>query len=309
MATLADEFLRRELGAGIAGPRFYVASTGCVLGVDLDDGRGVVVKVHQPVTAAPVLAAVQRVQRHLHERGFPAPVPLAGPAALGPGIAIVESMLAAGIVPDATRPRMRRVLATSLRRLFTLTREFTGAAALSRRAVPRGEDRVFPRVHSPVFDFEATRVGAEWIEDLAARAAPTVARDGAGPTVLTHVDFRVEHLRVDGDQLVAVYDWDSLCVDFEAVAVGQVAHAFTIDWSEPVAHVPSVDEATAFVEDYEQVRGRRFDDREWRVARAAWVYSTAYGARCEHALLGSDVDAVPEAFRDRLAAHGEDWLR
>jgi len=280
-----------------------------VLGADLDDYRAVVLKVHQPVTAAPVLATVQRVQHHLHERGFPAPVPLAGPAPLGPGIAIVESMLAAGNVPDATQPPMRRVLATNLHRLFTLTHGFTGEAALRRRAVPRGEARVFPRVHSPVFDFEATHVGAEWIEDLAARAAAIVTSDGAGPTVLTHVDFRVEHLRVDGDELVAVYDWDSLCVDHEAVAVGQVAHAFTIDWSEPVAHVPSVDEATAFIEDYEQVRGDRFDDREWRVARAAWVYATAYGARCEHALLGRDVDPVPEAFRDRLAAHGEDWLR
>jgi hypothetical protein len=280
-----------------------------VLGADLDDGRVVVLKVHQPVTAAPMLATVQRVQRHLHERGFPAPVPLAGPAPIGPGLAIVESMLATGIAPDATQPRMRRVLATNLHRLLTLARGFTAETALGRRVVPRGEDRVFPRVHSPVFDFEATQAGAEWIEDLAARATAIVARDGGGPTVVTHVDFRVEHLRVDGDELVAVYDWDSLCVDHEAVAVGQVAHAFTIDWSEPVAHVPSVDEARAFVEDYEQVRGRRFDDREWRVARAAWVYSTAYGARCEHALLGSDVDPVPEAFRDRLAAHGEDWLR
>ena len=125
---------------------------------------------------------------------------------------------------------------------------------------------MFPRPHSPVFDFEATQAGAEWIEDLAARAAAIVARDAAGPTVLTHVDFRVEHLRVDGDELVAVYDWDSLCVDHEAVAVGQVAHVFTIDWSQPVAHVPTLEEATAFVEDYEQARGHPFDDREWRVA-------------------------------------------
>lgn len=309
MATLADEFLRREVGAGIAAPRFYVASTGCVLGAELDDGRRAVLKVHQPITAASVLAAIQRVQRHLHVRGFPAPVPLAGPAPLGPGVAIVESMLAGGTVPDATLPRMRCVLAENLHRLFTLTGEFTKETALHRLVVHRGTDAVFPLAHSPVFDFAATQSGAEWIEDLAARAAAVVARDGGGPTVLTHVDFRAEHLRVEGNELVAVYDWDSLRVDQEAVAVGQAAHAFTIDWSQPVAHVPSVDEATAFVEDYEQARGGRFDDREWRVVRAAWVYCTAYGARCEHALLGGDVDPVPEAFRDRLAAHGEDWLR
>ncbi|HEV2310353.1 MAG TPA: hypothetical protein VGU73_07510, partial [Acidimicrobiia bacterium] len=268
-----------------------------------------VLKVHQPITPPAVLAAVQRVQRHLRERGFPAPSPVAGPARLGPGTAVVESLLGAGTVPDATRPAMRRVVAANLHRLIALTREFTADAALTRRVVPRGEDRVFPRVHSPVFDFDATREGAEWIEAYAARAAAVVAHDGAGPTVLTHVDFRVEHLRVDGEELVAVYDWDSLCTDFETVAVGQVAHAFTIDWSQPVAHVPNADEVTAFVEDYEQVQDRRFDDQEWRVIRAAWVYSVAYGARCEHALLGGDVEPVPEAFRDRLAVHGADWLR
>jgi hypothetical protein len=261
------------------------------------------------MTAAPVLAAMQRVQRHLHEHGFAAPLPLAGPAALGPGIAVVETTLDAGLVPDATQPAMRRVLAANLRRLIELARPFAAEPALARHVVPRGQERVFPRVHSPVFDFDATHAGADWIEDLAARAAAVVARDGAGPNVLTHVDFRVEHLRVLGDELVAVYDWDSLCVDHESVAVGQVAHAYTIDWTQPVAHVPSIDEATAFVEDYERARDRAFDDREWRVARAAFVYSTAYGARCEHALLGTDVDPVPGAFRDRLAAHGEDWLR
>ncbi len=309
IAALTDQFLRRELGAGVGEPRFYVTSTGCALGVVLDDGRPVVLKAHQPVTAAPLLAAIQRVQRHLHARGFPAPRPLAGPARIGPGLAVVDAMLTGGAVPDATQPRVRRGVAESFHRLLTLTAACADEPALARRVLPRGEGTVFPEPHSPVFDFDATAAGAEWIEALAARAAATIARDAGPPTVLTHVDFRVEHLRVDGDDLVAVYDWDSLRVDAETVAVGQVAHAFTIDWSQPVAHVPTVGEATAFVEDYERARGQPFDDREWRVVRASWVYATAYGARCEHALLGGDVDPVPNAFRDRLAAHGADWLR
>jgi len=236
-------------------------------------------------------------------------VPIGGPAPLGPGLAVVETMLDVGVVPDATQPGLRRVLAAGFHRLLTLTGEGTDEPALRRPVVPRSDDRVFPRPHSPVFDFAATTAGAEWIEELAARAAAVVARDAMGPRVLTHVDFRAEHVRVDGNDLVAVFDWDSLRVDHEAVAVGQVAHAFTIDWSEPVAHVPTVAEATAFIEDYERVRGLPFDDQEWRVARASWVYVTAYAARCEHALLGGDVEPVPEAFRDRLAAHGADWLR
>jgi hypothetical protein len=309
MAALADEFLRREVGAGIAAPHFYATSTGCALGLDLDDGRAVVLKVHQPHTVPAELAAVQRVQRELHRRGFPAPRPLAGPAPLGPAPAVVEAMLDVGVAPDATQPPARRLVASSAHRLLRLTADLADDPALTRPVVPRGLARVFPPPHSPVFDFEATTDGADWIEDLGARAAARVAREAAGSTMLTHVDFRAEHLRVDGEELVAVYDWDSLRVDAEAVAIGQIAHAFTIDWSQPIAHVPTISEAIAFVEDYERARGYPFDEQEWRVVRASWVYATAYGARCEHALLGGDVDPVPDAFRDRLAAHGADWLR
>ena len=310
IAARLDEFLRRELGAGIDEPCFYVTSVGCVLGAVLDDRRRVVVKAHQPGSDPDQLAAVQRVQRHLGAHGFPAPAPIAGPAPLVAGLATVETMLEGGAIPDARQPSIRRAIATWLRRLLTLTAGFARDPALARRVIPRGDPaRVFPPPHSPVFDFEATRDGAEWIEALGAEAAAVVDDEGGAAEVVSHVDWRVEHLRSVGDRLVAVFDWDSLRTDREAAAVGQVAHGFTIDWGAAEAHVPTLDEAAAFVRDYERARGAPFTDREWRVAKAAWVYATAYGARCEHALLGAAVAPVPGAFRARLAAHGAEWLR
>ena len=228
IAAHFDRFLRREVGVGVARPHFYATSTGCALGVTLTDGRRVVVKAHQPRTDGSVLAAVQRVQAHLGAQGFPAPAPVAGPARLGVGVGTVEVMLDRGVVPDARAPGTRAAIAAAFHRLVTLTGGFVDDPALARPVIePDTGTGVFPRPHSPVFDFEATTAGAEWIEALAVRAAAVVAEDAGPPTVVTHVDFRAEHLRVDGERLVAVYDWDSVRVDREAVAVGQAAHAFT----------------------------------------------------------------------------------
>jgi Phosphotransferase enzyme family len=309
IAVMIDEFLRRLLGAGIAEPRFFVTSTGCVLGASLADGRGVVCKAHQRHLTADAMRSVQSVQRLLAAQGFPAPEPLAGPARLGRSLGTVETLLEAGAVPDACQPTVRAAVAASLHRFFVLTRGCVDDPGLPRRVVPPPDPAsVFPRPHSPVFDFAATTAGADWIEALALAAARVVEAAPVEPRVVAHVDWRAEHLRFADGQLVAVYDWDSVRVDREAAAVGQVAQVFTTDWGAAAPHVPTLEESAAFLEDYQAARGAAFTRTEARVARAAWVYGTAYGARCEHALAPTGI-AAPTAFRDRLAAHGEEWLR
>ena len=58
-----------------------------VIGLHLEDGRDVVVKVRP---AEQRLNGCQRVQRHVHMHGFPCPEPLAGPTALGRYVATAE---------------------------------------------------------------------------------------------------------------------------------------------------------------------------------------------------------------------------
>jgi len=55
-------FCRAALGAAPAAVLFRTASVGAVFGLRLEDGRGVVVKVHQPRERAEALRAVQEVQ-------------------------------------------------------------------------------------------------------------------------------------------------------------------------------------------------------------------------------------------------------
>ena len=89
----AGRFCQEQLGSGVAGGLFYGSSVGCVAGVELGDGRKVVVKAYQRRWSREFLAAVGRVQRHLAGQGFPCPEALVGGQSLGPALANVEIFL------------------------------------------------------------------------------------------------------------------------------------------------------------------------------------------------------------------------
>lgn len=144
------------------------------------------------------------------------------------------------------------------------------------------------------FDFAATTAGAEWLDEIAARARRVRDRH-AGDVVVGHTDWRVENMRFAPDgSVTAVYDWDSLAVQREPALVGGVAHLFTSDFRVPDrAQVPTLDETLAFIADYEAARGAPFGGEEQAAARAALVYAMAYTARCEHSDLLTEAGSAP----------------
>src|SRR5262245_26541554 len=93
--------------------------------------------------------------------------------------------------------------------------------------------------------------------------------------------------RFAGARPVIAFDWDSLCCEHEPALLGSVAHGFCADWSLPDhRQAPTLEEARAFVGDYERARGRPFSPAERRLCGAAFAYACAYTARCGHALDG-----------------------
>jgi hypothetical protein len=273
-----DTLCESELGAPVARRLFAVDNLARVHGLELADGRSVVVKlIHED---AAYLAAVQDVQRALAADGYPAPRPLFGPRAVDSRLAVGEELLDGGAAPDGHDPATRAQMARELVRLVTACRSFAERSELQRTAFTPALGSLWPRPHDVRFDFIATAAGAEWIDDIAAGVANE--RD-AGERVLGHADWRVEHLRFADGRLVAVYDWQSLSVVTEPALAGYAAHGFTADWSaSPPPRVPTPDEALGFVADYETARHAPFNEAERASARAALVYSAAYGARCEH---------------------------
>lgn len=266
------------LGSEIADAEFLSTSVGVVLGARLADGRRVVLKLHLPRVSVAFLEAVRCVQRALRDDGFPAPEPLASPAAWDAGTFVVESLEDVGEHVDARAPGQRRVLASGLAELVRLAEGFVELPGLAENPLAVSARQLFPEPHNARFDFATP--GGEWIDAIARRAKPL--RE-AGRWVVGHCDWRTQHVRIDRGRLTAVYDWDSLTVTREPIVAGQAAHAYTIDWDIPDRQqMPDRDEALGFIDDYETARGTPFTAAERRAAHAALIWVMAYTARCEH---------------------------
>lgn len=229
------------------------------------------------------MAAVQTVQALLAASGFPCPRPLLGPTPLENGVCIAEELLERGGPADAHDPLVRREIAVMLAGQIELSRCFVSLDGLrpSLLAAP-GVGELWPTPHDQRFDFAASTRGAKRIDELAAAARQRLA-GVAGEIVVVHSDWRAEHLRFDAQRIVAACDWQSLALGAEPALLGQIGSGFTVDWSiDQQRRTPTLDEFRAFIADYDAARRQPFSPAQRAIADAAWVYATAYGARCEH---------------------------
>jgi hypothetical protein len=173
LAEVFEAFCIRELDALAVGGLFYTASAGCVLGVQLESGDAVVIKAYQKHWRKPFLDAVQEAQERLARGGMPCPSPVAPPAEIRsprPNLAITETL-----VPDpGMRPggsaAARRVSTAGLAEQIALCQTLPDVAQFSRHPLNSDGDGLYGTPHSPLFDFERTGAGAEWIDDFARRA-------------------------------------------------------------------------------------------------------------------------------------------
>jgi hypothetical protein len=120
------------------------------------------------------------------------------------------------------------------------------------------------------------------------------------PCVLGHADFEAQNLRWHGQQVWAVHDWDSLAWQPEAALAGAASGSFASAGPPTLAPIES---SEAFLEAYQDIRGRSFTAVEQEVAWAASVWMAAYNAR-EEALLGH-----APVCRDALRAQAGERLR
>jgi Phosphotransferase enzyme family len=299
-AKRLEECCTRTL-APVAECLFYRSNVGLVAGLVLDDGRRVVAKVHRPNQTRTRLGTVQRVQGHLADHGYPCPRPV-GMAHCEHAFVTFEELRADGGYRQGHEPSVRRAMAESLAEQIRLAAEVPEVLALSREPL-RGQ-RVLWRDTHPMFDFDTTRAGAEWIDELASRALD-VLRDDPGETVVGHTDWRVEQMRFAGGQVSVAYDWDSLVRDAETTIVGYAARAFPLAWERGGSRLwPTPEEQVAFVAEYEAARGRPFSAAERRAVAAAGVFLSAYGARCEHAVAEPGEPVSPDCQRYGLAESG-----
>jgi hypothetical protein len=308
IALSVETFCAKVLGATVVDCLFWRSHMGSVSGVQLADGRRVVIKAY-PATAdlgsvhffkdLSHLNAVYHVQRFLVERGFPCPPPILRPTSIEQGYAVVEEMVSVGAQVDAHDPAIRRMMAETLARLVSLTRELGPMPDLAPRQ-PRGT--VWPMPHHTMFNFDATTRGAEWIDELARSAQPALARDPS-PLVTGHMDWRTEHFRFVDGAVGVIYDWDSLAYTREAAVVGVAAATFTATWDIPVLVSPTPEETDSFIAEYASARGLPFTPAEREAILAQVIYTRAYGARAEHSRDPTTTHFSPGSLRAGLLLH------
>jgi hypothetical protein len=209
-----------------------------------------------------------------------------------------------GSIRNGHDAAVRAGLARSLHAVVEcLSAEYQTSALQPGLMLDRRRDGLWPRPHSKLFDLNASTQGAEYIDELAAQASARMVP--VGRAVIGHADWRAEHVRFEGDVASVAFDWDSLCKTREPALVGSVAHMFCSDWSVN-GHVqaPTLNEASAFVGEYEAARGSPFSRDERVLCAASFAYAVVYTCRCGHAA-GVDARGVPGNFQHLLASGGE----
>ncbi|CAN5801264.1 hypothetical protein BH18ACT2_BH18ACT2_21040 [soil metagenome] len=302
MAAAIERWIIDHLGQPVVDAWLWHVSVGCVAGVRLADATDAVIKVRPPpATTVDQLAATQSAQRLAAAAGLPAPLPLAGPAQLAAGVATADTALRHGRPPNMRRPDERGVAAAAWTQLV---HAFTDVV-LPMPVRPRDLCGLYPTPHAPLFDFEGTSAGAEWIDALAHRARQRIETAPTRPT-LVHLDWRPPNLRIDAAtrRLTAIYDWDAIALEPEPFALGMVAAMLSVDHSAGAPYFATADECVAFAGDAELDRVTPFTTDEWPVIRAGIVFGWCYTARCEHALASVGDDKPAFGMRRRLHIDG-----
>jgi hypothetical protein len=298
IAAMITDTVREQMGLEVTGGLFYAASAGCVFGLELADGRPIVLKVCQSHWDPSFLRAVQRVQAAVALTGFPCPTPFAAPCAVGRGWATVESLLPD---PGPGPPLDDSFLEPSSAGLVRLLRSARGLAHddLELHPFRMAEGDLYPTPHHPIFDLGGTVKGAEWIDEWAIRSRSRRDADSL-PLVIAHMDWGARNVRLTRAGLVAVYDWDSIGLASEATVAGQSAATWRSTGETLNGSAPDAGEIERFIQGFAQARGTPFSALEIDLARAAAVGVMAYAARCEHAL---------EQRTPWRRTRARDWLR
>ncbi len=262
------------LGARPVNVIFESGHLSTVLGLRLADAREVVVKVRPD---SPRIPGCVEVQRHLWETGFPCPMPLAGPSALGADIATAEEYVPGGM-------QLERGGNTPIRFAELLWQLLDRCAHLhvANRLDPPPPwvswDHTGPGAWAAASDSDAD-LNADpeprWLNEIGARAREILLAFRA-PPVVGHVDWESQNIRWKDGQALAVHDWDSAATRPEATIVGAAAAVFARSGETNAA---TLEESEVFADAYQRERGRSFTKVEMGAAWAAGLWVLAFDTK------------------------------
>jgi hypothetical protein len=286
-----------HLGREPVSVLFRLQQVSMVFGLRLAGGRDVVVKARADDGRAVSCVAAQA---RLAERGFPCARPLTPVAGVGALAVHAEEFRPGGEVLHGNSPDIAVRYAEVFARLMAELAGVTVAPPLPNPPWVRWDHTgsgVWPAIDC--LDSRDQSAVPAYVGETAERARRRLRAAGL-PCVLGHADFEAQNLRWRCQQVWAVHDWDSLAWQPEAALAGAASGSFASAGPPTLAPIES---SGAFLEAYQDIRGRWFTAAEQEIAWAASLWMAAYNAR-EKALHGAS--PVPD---DALRAQAAERLR
>ncbi|MBK1813282.1 hypothetical protein JHL18_21910 [Clostridium sp. YIM B02505] len=289
LTKFVDDFCKTYLKSEVGECLYAGLSVGVSFGLKLKNGQEIFLKINKPNNDDSIaqcsfegMNAISRVQEKLSEYKFPCPKIIMPPIEYRDVIVTVNSYEDIGTQKDAHNPSIRKVIAEKYAELIKLTNPYINTDGFKYFNFYKNE-KLFPAPHNALFDFNKAGTAATWIDNIASRSKEIINSIPEN-LVLGHCDWSLKHFRFINDEIVMIYDWDSLSLQDEYHLLGIAASTFTTTWDIPVKITPSQNEAYEFVREYENVRGKKFTKEELMKISACSTYIMAYTARCELAV-------------------------
>ncbi|MBD2101674.1 phosphotransferase enzyme family protein [Leptolyngbya sp. FACHB-261] len=280
IAQAVEQFCQSHLNSSVASCEFFVQSVSSSLGLTLDNGERVVIKVRSPGNISlDALQAIGYIQHQLALQGFPCPKVRVQPNLLLERFASIEELMDIGEHQDAHHPNVCKTVAEGLADLLQKLQPFANVPALPSTQIMKGQ--LWWKAHIPIFADFACIEGAKWIDEIAT-SAKAILDESSSSLILGHADWSAQNMLFSGNRISVVYDWDSLRLETEPFLVGAAAATFPCNHLIGVVMPPTLEETQHFVQEYEAVRSHPFSKSERLTVFAAASYLMAYIARCEH---------------------------
>jgi hypothetical protein len=283
---------RRWLGAPPAAELFEAGYLSTVKGLRLADGREVVVKVRPRASRLDGCAVVHRA---LWTAGFPCPEPLVDLQPLG-GYAATAEALVLDVDEPPPNSKLAALSAAALVRLVQVAPDPGSVPSLAPSPSYAGWDHTEPGLWPTPEDRDVDLNAypqPQWLDRVAA-AVRGQLRGRAGDPVVGHGDWHPENLRWQGPQLIAVHDWDSVICQPEPAIAGLAAASF-LGISDPPG-MANVEDSAAFLDAYQQARGRGWTSQDYAACWAAGLWQRAFDAKTR------SLDGDPEQILTRHEA-------
>ncbi len=264
-----------QLGSEPVGTLFHSLRISTVFGLQLADGRRVVLKARPNESR---IASCVAAQAQLAGTGFPCARPLTRPVAAGLLVVHAEELRSGGRMLLGESPEVAVLYAGVFARLMAALADVNVAPPLPNPRWVRW-DHADPGIWPAIGFLDERDQGPvpAYVGETARQVRHQLLKADL-PCVLGHADFEAQNLRWHGREILAVHDWDSLAWQPEAALAGAASGGFSTS-GQPML-VP-VESSEAFLAAYQESRGRLFTAIEQSIAWAASLWPAAHNARWE----------------------------